>query len=250
MFSTIFCDVPAFSRVDPVTTSGPTSDEITIFASRATGMCRFDVIATVVAPRFRAYRIAPSTYGVVPLAVIPTTTSCRVNLLSRNSRSAFRTESSAPSTAPVTARLPPAISACTNFGGVPNVLRAFRRIQHRHPPARSRPCVNQPPTFADPVHNRVHRPRNRANLSPHRRRHLAVLAVHQSHDLQRRHPIKVFRSRIPLFREPVIRAATIRAPVFFSLRGHHRIISVRWNTQEKRREKNTSFAARSLTRHR
>src|SRR6266850_998789 len=121
MFNTIFCDVPAFSRVDPVSTSGPTSGAITIFASRAAAIRRLDVTATVNAPRARANFIAATTYGVVPLAVTPTTMSLRVNFLSRNSRSAFRMESSAPSTAPVTARRPPAINASTTFGETPNV---------------------------------------------------------------------------------------------------------------------------------
>src|SRR6266851_202625 len=121
MLSAIFCDVPAFSRVDPVNTSGPTSGAITIFASRPTGIRKFDVTATVVAPRFRAYFSAPTTYGVVPLAAIPTTTSRRVNFFARKSRSPLPSESSAPSTALVIARLPPAINATTSFGEVPNV---------------------------------------------------------------------------------------------------------------------------------
>ena len=121
MFNTIFWDVPAFNRVDPVSTSGPTSGAITIFASRPTGMRKFDVTATVIALRARAYFNAPTTYGVVPLAAIPTTTSRRVNLFARKSRAPFRSESSVPSTALVIARRPPAINACTSFGEVPNV---------------------------------------------------------------------------------------------------------------------------------
>jgi hypothetical protein len=84
-------------------------------------MRKFEVTATVVAPRFRAKFIAPSTYGVVPLAAIPTTTSFRVNFSGRKSRSPFRAESSAPSTACVIALRPPAISACTSFVEIPNV---------------------------------------------------------------------------------------------------------------------------------
>src|SRR6266481_2624505 len=121
MFNTIFCDVPAFNLVGPVSTSGPTSGAITIFARRAAAIRRLHVTATVNAPRPRANFIAASTYSVVPLAVTPTTMSLRVNFISRNSRSAFRMESSAPSTAPVTARRPPAINACTSFGETPNV---------------------------------------------------------------------------------------------------------------------------------
>ncbi len=121
MFSTIFWAVPAFSRVEPVRTSGPTCVAIRILASRATGVRGFTVIATVAAPRRRAYCSAASTYGVVPLAVIPTTTSRPVNFFARRSRSAFASESSAPSTAPVTAGRPPAINACTSSGEVPKV---------------------------------------------------------------------------------------------------------------------------------
>lgn len=121
MFKTIFCDVPAFNRVDPVKTSAPTSTAIAIFASRASGISRLAITATVVAPRPRAYFIAPKTYGVVPLAAIPTTTSFRFNFNRRKFRAPFAPESSAPSTAPVTARLPPAINATIRFGEIPNV---------------------------------------------------------------------------------------------------------------------------------
>src|ERR1700692_159962 len=121
MLRTIFCEVPDFRRVDPVSISGPTSVAISTSATLATGVLRFTVIAMVAAPVFDAKRNAPSTYGVVPLAQIPATTSLRVNLIFRRSRSAFAGEYSAPSTARVIAGLPPAIKARPNLGHVPNV---------------------------------------------------------------------------------------------------------------------------------
>src|SRR5260370_916275 len=63
MFSTIFCELPAFSRVDPVSTSGPTSRAITIFASRATGIRPFAVITTLAALRFCVYFRPSITYA-------------------------------------------------------------------------------------------------------------------------------------------------------------------------------------------
>jgi hypothetical protein len=121
MFKTIFCEVPAFNRVDPAKTSAPTSTPITIFAKRAIGISRLAITATVKAPRPRAYFIAPKTYGVVPLAAIPTTTSFRSNFKRRKSRAPLAAESSAPSTAPVTARRPPAIKATIRPRAIPNV---------------------------------------------------------------------------------------------------------------------------------
>src|SRR5208282_1495875 len=80
----------------------------------------------------------------------------------------------------------------------PKRRRTLRRIQHRHPPARSRPHINQPSAFAHRSDNRVHRSRNRRQLAPYSCRHIAILAVHQPHNLQRRHAIELLRSRQPL----------------------------------------------------
>src|SRR5579863_7208580 len=92
-----------------------------IFAARANGEFRLDVTPTVTQPRRFAHARAPSTYGVVPLAAIPTTTSPRFAPALANSRAPFDTESSAPSTAPRSAFAPPAINACTSFGDMPYV---------------------------------------------------------------------------------------------------------------------------------
>src|SRR5713226_1254959 len=69
----------------------------------------------------------------------------------------------------------------------------LRRIQHSHSPARSGPHINQPSAPSSPTHNRIHCARNRRQLSPHRHCHLSVLAIHQAHNLRRRHAIKISR---------------------------------------------------------
>src|SRR5258708_1351210 len=103
----------------------------------------------------------------------------------------------------------------------PKRRRALGRIQHSHPPARSRLHINQPSAVSNPVHNCIHRSRNRRILSSHRHRHLAVLAVHQPHNLPRRHAVQILRRRIPLFR-----ATAFREHALFCVGGHGRIISV------------------------
>ena len=68
MFSTIFCAVPAFMRVEPVTTSAPTSTTIGnvgCYVKAGCSDCRST--ATVVAPLLaRIVRPLPTVYGVRP----------------------------------------------------------------------------------------------------------------------------------------------------------------------------------------
>ena len=54
MFSTIFCAVPAFKRVEPATTSGPTTGTMLISAALVIGLFGTHVRATVSAPNERA----------------------------------------------------------------------------------------------------------------------------------------------------------------------------------------------------
>ena len=54
MLSTSFCAVPDLSRVEPVTTSGPTTGAIEICAMVAIGDPGLQVSAMVVAPRLAA----------------------------------------------------------------------------------------------------------------------------------------------------------------------------------------------------
>src|SRR5207302_1907730 len=76
MFRIIFWAVPAFIRVEPEITSGPTSATIARSAAFSRGELRLQVTAIVLAPRRRAYSSAATVNGVRPLAAIPTTTSC------------------------------------------------------------------------------------------------------------------------------------------------------------------------------
>jgi len=75
MLSTIFCAVPAFMRVEPAMTSGPTRGAMVTSASSPSGEGRLQTSPMVSAPRRFASATAPSTQGVRPLAVMPTTTS-------------------------------------------------------------------------------------------------------------------------------------------------------------------------------
>ena len=77
-FSTIFCVVPAVSRVEPASTSPPVSISTARSAARAISPPGALVTATARAPASRAARSAPSTYGVRPEALMPTTASAGV----------------------------------------------------------------------------------------------------------------------------------------------------------------------------
>ena len=61
MLRTSFCAVPALSRVEPATTSGPTSTSIGCSASAESGVSRLHDRPTVRAPRSRAARTAATT---------------------------------------------------------------------------------------------------------------------------------------------------------------------------------------------
>ena len=61
MFSTSFCAVPAFMRVEPATISGPTSGAIGISTARDSSESGTQLIPTVTAPRRLASATAPRT---------------------------------------------------------------------------------------------------------------------------------------------------------------------------------------------
>ena len=111
--------VPALSRVEPVSTSGPTASAITTRAAEA-GTSGLQVTSAVAAPRLRASFKAARTNGVTPLAAMPTTMSPGRTRL-RIWRAPSAPLSSAPSEERNTVRLPPAITACTSEGGVSKV---------------------------------------------------------------------------------------------------------------------------------
>ena len=75
MLSTTFVAVPAFNRVDPVTTSGPTLNTIATSASFFSSERASQVTPMIRARAFQACVTAPRTNGVIPLAEMPTTTS-------------------------------------------------------------------------------------------------------------------------------------------------------------------------------
>ena len=75
MLRTILVAVPALRRVEPASISGPTSSSIGIWHTSASGAPRLQQTPMVVAASSVAYLMPPSTYGVRPLAVMPTTAS-------------------------------------------------------------------------------------------------------------------------------------------------------------------------------
>ena len=119
MLQTTLVAVPALSRVDPAISSGPTSSRTTAsgrippFSGR---QAECAVTSTVLAPVCLAWRKAPQTNGVRPLAVSPTTTSLRPTRRSCTARPPASASSSAPSWARKIASGPPAKIACTSSG--------------------------------------------------------------------------------------------------------------------------------------
>ena len=99
VLSTSLVAVPAFIRVEPVTTSGPTSTRMVASqVSRSSLGGSEQVTIAVRAPRVCARESAARTNGVVPLAAMPTTTSSGPTRLASISPMAAFTSSSAPST--------------------------------------------------------------------------------------------------------------------------------------------------------
>ena len=84
----------------------------------ASGDSGLQLMPIVAAPRSRAVATAASTYGVRPLAAMPTTTSFARRSSASRSRRAASASSSAPSTDRVTAAAPPAITPITWPGSV------------------------------------------------------------------------------------------------------------------------------------
>src|SRR6266849_3110488 len=122
MLSTSLVAVPALRRVEPVSTSGPTMGLMIAshVAARTFGGVE-QVTRTVLAPRVWARESAIRTYGVVPLAAMPTTTSRFVTAAVSIAAPPAFTSSSAPSALLTSAGYPPAITPTTIVGGTPNV---------------------------------------------------------------------------------------------------------------------------------
>src|SRR5438552_36563 len=139
---TSFVAVPALSRVEPASTSGPGAGAMTTSARASRVGGGLQATSTVRAPRRRAAASAARTNGVTPLAETPTTTSPGRTRVP-TARAAARASSSAPSRDRKTAAWPPAMIACTRRRGVPNV--------RGHPAASRTP--RRPPVPA-PTENR------------------------------------------------------------------------------------------------
>ncbi len=118
-FRASFVAVPAFNRVEPATTSGPTSSRTTTWASPRISRDRLAVTRMVAVPRRRASSIAPRTKGVTEEAETPITRSAGRTPSVLRAPSSNR--SSAPSFARKTAERPPAMTATTLRGSVPKV---------------------------------------------------------------------------------------------------------------------------------
>src|SRR5204863_6183296 len=120
--STSLVAVPALRRVDPVITSGPvTGLMMTSHVSARTLGGAEHVTRTVLAPMVCARPNAARTYGVVPLAAIPTTTSNFVTPAVSTAAIPALMSSSAPSALFTSAPYPPAITPTTIVGGTLNV---------------------------------------------------------------------------------------------------------------------------------
>ena len=133
--SASFVAVPAFSRVEPARTSGPTRSATTMSARRRSAGEGFAVTRIVRAPRRRPRASAPCTNGVTALAETPTTRSPNPARAARRSPSARA--SSAPSRARKTAPRPPAMNARTRAGLRAEGRWQLRRLENAEPAARS-----------------------------------------------------------------------------------------------------------------
>ena len=124
MLRTSLCAVPAFMRVEPVTTSAPVSVTIAMSASFASGDPSLHVSPTVAQPSDFAYPSAPSTYSAPPAALMPTTQSAAARFAALTSRSPNAALSSSGSPARYSASTPPAITPRIVPSGTPNVGHA------------------------------------------------------------------------------------------------------------------------------
>ena len=188
VLSTSFVAVPALSRVEPASTSGPTASAMTMPARRAatTGL---HVTSTVARPARRATRRAPRTNGVTPLAAIPTTTSpARARRrISRAGRPrvvlrALHERKTAPRPPAMTAGR--ARAACRTWAGTPR--------------PRSRPAGRWCPRRRNAAGRRLDSARTIASTArrdggpraAHRGDRAPVGVVHEPRDPERRQPVQ------------------------------------------------------------
>ena len=121
MLSTSFCAVPDLRRVEPESTSGPTSTSIPCSAAALRAVPTLHERPMLSAPSSRARRTAAITYGVRPLEAMPITVSSGPMPAASMAAAPASASSSAPSTGFTIAPGPPAMIANTSSGGVLNV---------------------------------------------------------------------------------------------------------------------------------
>src|SRR5215475_1149870 len=119
-FSTSFCAVPALRRVDPATISGPTTTETSCSAMRDNSESGTETTQTVRDPATAAASSAPTTNGVRPLALTPTTAS-RELTRARTASAPASPSSSAASRSAAESSDAPATIAVTCPGSVEKV---------------------------------------------------------------------------------------------------------------------------------
>ena len=204
MFSTSFCAVPAFRRVEPAITSAPTGDaDLTVGERRRARSPRRRRRTPVSAPVARAASSAPTTQGERPLALIPTTASASVTPSAR-------------------ARVRAAVAVV--LGLVVRGDERDHRRRRRSARTRRRRAPRAGPTFPP-----RRRPAGRRGRSGRRRRRSApataaaaaatarrdgrVRGVHQLDELERGAEIEVGACRIARFGAELARTRSSRASV-------------------------------------
>ena len=203
MLSTSFCAVPAFRRVDPATTSGPTSGVMAISTARASSESGVQLIPTVTAPMRRASATAPSTYGVRPLAAMPTSTSRGAEPVGRQVADADGRIVFGGFGRAAEGRFAARDDALHHVRRHAEGGRTFRGIQHAQPPAGAGADVEEPSAALEGRDDGIHRARDGGNLALHGGRHLAVLRVDDAQHLFRGQRVDARRCRVGLFGEKI-----------------------------------------------
>ena len=179
MLSTILVAVPAFSRVEPAMTSGPTAGEMTMSTKVCNSVPGQQVRNTILTPLRRARVSAPRTNCVIPLAEMPTSTSLRVGCRRATARAPSSKLSSTPACDRKNAARPPAMIAWTRCIGGAERRSHLGRLEDAEPAARPRSDEDQAPSLVERGRDEVRGRRDACLLARHRRENLAVLAQHQ-----------------------------------------------------------------------
>ena len=165
MLSTIFCAVPDFIRVEPVSASGPTTGTMAISAAFVIGESGTQVIQAVKQPSSRAYSIAPMVYGVRPEAASPMTASVLFTPRCLRSSPPACLLSSLASVALYKSFVAAGDHALDQFVRNAKCRRNFRCIEHSQPPACSGSDIKKPAAVLQAVQRRD-RPSRRSRAKP------------------------------------------------------------------------------------